>query len=294
MMKQYVIFAVTTFLLVLSFRAESAAGWQFADADGRKLEVTEVVKQLKGYDVIFFDEFHDQKAIHEAQRAFLAEFYEANPNLAVSLEMFECDVQEELNRYLEGTLTEAAFLEQSRPWSNYQMDYRPLIEFSKENKVPVLAANVPRRLASQYAKSGRLDGISKAQQRYLPRVHRMGSKAYYEKFTGYMRSGQIGMKLVPQQIDLFYQAQCLKDDKMAESIADFVVAHPGRRILHVQGEFHGRAHLGVVEKLRWLKPQLKIAVIAPVAIAGEVKETLRNHDDEGDLFLLYEREEKMP
>lgn len=292
MMKQCVIFAVTAFLLIVPFRAESAARWQFANADGTKLDIAETVRQLKEYDVIFFDEFHDQGPIHEAQGAFLAEFYQAYPNMALSLEMFECDVQENLDRYLAGTITEAAFLEQARPWPNYNTDYRPLIEFSKEKKIPVLAANVPRRLASKYAKSGRLDEINEVEQRYLPRVHQKGSKAYYENFTAYMGSGQTGMKLTTPQIELFYRAQCLKDDKMAESLADFIDAHPGRRILHVQGEFHGRAHLGVVEKLHWLNPRLSVAVVAPVAITGELKETLEKHSGEGNIFLLYEREDK--
>lgn len=64
--------------------------------------------------------------------------------LALSMEMFEADNQSKLNNFLADTLSEENFLAASRPWPNYGTDYAPLVNFAKEKKMPVIAANVPR------------------------------------------------------------------------------------------------------------------------------------------------------
>jgi uncharacterized iron-regulated protein len=38
-------------------------------------------------------------------------------------------------------------------WSNYQTDYRPLVDFAKEN-LRFIATNIPRRYASMINKMG--------------------------------------------------------------------------------------------------------------------------------------------
>lgn len=293
MMKRWLLCGILLMLASLPPQnGEGAARWTLHRADGERLTVAEAVRSLRDFDVICFGEYHDQSAVHQAEMEFLAELYRQDAELVLSMEMFERDVQPQLDRYLQGAVDETAFLETSRPWPNYRADYRPLVEFAKAHGVHVIAANVPRRLASQYAKSGALNEVAAAERQYLPRVHVAGSDRYYENFAAYMTSGQIGMKLSPEQIDRFYAAQCLKDDQMAESIADYRAAHPGKRILHVQGEFHGRAHLGVPEKLRALAPQLKIAVIAPVFDEGDMGQNLQAYQKAGDMLLLFQRNEK--
>jgi hypothetical protein len=39
-------------------------------------------------------------------------------------------------------------------WSNYQTDYRPLVDFAKENNLRFIATNIPRRYASMINKMG--------------------------------------------------------------------------------------------------------------------------------------------
>ena len=72
------------------------------------------------------------------------------------------------------------------------------------------------------------------------------------------------MKMPPQRLAAVYAAQCLKDDKMAESIAAFADAHQNMQILHINGCFHSDAHLGTAQKLETLRPELKVAVITPL------------------------------
>lgn len=279
------------FMLPLAQGECSNKEWSFYQPDGEGLTVDEAAKKLLDYDVILFGEFHDQQAVHQAEIALLHSLYAQNQALGISFEMFECDTQEYINRYLGSQMSEADFLANSRPWPNYQTDYRMLMEFAKLNKLPVIAANVPRRLAAQYSKGMMLADIPTYEQVYLPKQHRLGSNAYYENFRSYMTSGQTAMKLNDEQIERFYAAQCLKDDKMAESIASYLASNKKRKVLHFQGEFHGRDHLGVAEKLRALAPKLKIAVIAPVAnMANSSVKELKNKQKAGELLLFFNRQ----
>ena len=70
--------------------------------------------------------------------------------------MFERDVQDILDAYLKGKISEKKFLKQARPWPNYLEDYRPLIEFAKKKGMPVIAANLPRRAAAAVAMANKL------------------------------------------------------------------------------------------------------------------------------------------
>ena len=234
--------------------------------EGKAISLNKAVDIAQKYDVVFFDEYHDQTAIHKAELAFFKAMYKDNQNMILSLEMFERDVQPVMDDYLAGKITEAEFTANSRPWPNYQEDYRPLIEFAKPHNIYVLAGNIPRRMAAQYAKTGDFSLISDADKQYLPQKHLVEHGAYYEKFASLMNNsdGAQHMILSKDKVELFYKAQSLKDDTMAESINNFNKVHKDTKILHMQGAFHGDEHLGVVEKLHKLNPNLKLLVITPV------------------------------
>lgn len=261
------------------------------------ISVDDMVTKLNGYDGIFLGEFHDSQPVHDTELAVLQQLYaQHGDKLVLSMEMFERDVQPVVNDYLAGKITEEEFLKNSRPWPQYMMAYKPLIEFAKAHKIPVLAGNIPRYLAADYAKSGTLDSIPADKKQYLPRVHKAGSKAYEDKFAATMMAmnhAGVGMQVPPERIHNMFMAQCLKDDTMAESISDYMAAHPGVVIYHVQGEFHGESRLGVVEKLQGLQPQAKLAVIDTIHYDGtsDVQEITKEKKDFGD-FLIFDTAHK--
>ena len=68
-----------------------------------------------------------------------------------------------------GRIDEPAFLARSRPWDNYRIDYRPLVERAKAAGIPVVAANFPAALRRRLAMGGKqaLDQLTEEQARYL-------------------------------------------------------------------------------------------------------------------------------
>lgn len=257
--------ALSMAMLCLGAGAANAA--QFSDAQsGKNLTAAQLASKLQKYDVVFFGEYHDQSEIHQYELELLEAMYKVKgEKLALSMEMFEVDNQSKLNNFLADTLIEENFLAASRPWPNYRTDYAPLVNFAKEKKMPVIAANVPRFLAAHVAKNNAsTEGVEAQYQQWLPKHTYAPEGAYKEKFYAQMSSPAAPMKMPPQRLAAVYAAQCLKDDKMAESIAAFADAHQNMQILHINGCFHSDAHLGTAQKLEALRPELKVAVITPL------------------------------
>ena len=48
---------------------------------------------------------------------------------------------------------------EGKVWKNYKTDYAPMVAFAKENNLPFIATNVPRRYANVVARNG-LEGLN--------------------------------------------------------------------------------------------------------------------------------------
>lgn len=208
-------------------------------------------------DIAYLGEFHNDPGTHQLQAAILEGVARRREGTVVlSLEMFERDVQPKLDAYLGSTIDEATFLADSRPWGNYRNDYRPMVEIAKAREWPVVGGNVPRRLASVVARRGlvALDSLPEGDRPYVAAEHSCPRNAYWERFRETMgdMSGH-GMQLTPEQVDAMvwrtYEAQCVKDEAMAESIVAARAAH-NTLVIHANGAFHSNYHLGTVERVK--------------------------------------------
>jgi uncharacterized iron-regulated protein len=276
-----------TFFSVL-VEANSAVYQCYETVSGKAVSMDDVSQLVRDYNVVIFGEYHDNQALHRLEEELLRTVYAQHSTLAVSLEMFERDGQQPLNDYLSSDITEITFLAQSRPWPNYQSDYRPLVEFAKKEGLQVLAANIPRPMASHYARQGSMEGVDEAMRQYLPAVHRAPDGEYKRRFFAEMQS----VKAMPkEQMEAFYRAQCLKDDTMAESIVEHYRRYPDKKIIHYQGDFHSRYRLGVVEKLQALEPGLRILVITPAFVDdfGDGSVKARTLQADGDIVVFVKR-----
>jgi uncharacterized iron-regulated protein len=225
---------------------------------GYLLSLEESFETLISYDIIFIGGEHDSRIAHEAELTLLTGLVERDPNLVLAVEMFERDVQDVLDGYLNGDISEAKFLDQSRPWPNYQEDYRPLIELAKVKKIPVIAANVPRRAAAAVAMANKISPKVMGEDRpYLPKKSHLDSKEYYERFVASMEEMPHHTAMKGMNADGLYKAQVLKDAVMVASLEPFLE----HRVLFCCGHFHSDYHLGIPYQLQKNHPELKMAVI---------------------------------
>ncbi len=226
--------------------------------------------ELAKADLVFFGEQHDDTATHRLEIALLEGIARRRPNVIVALEMFERDTQKLVDDYLSNKITEAEFLKDSRPWKNYQPDYKPLIEFAKAKGWKVIAGNIPRRFASVVAKGG-LDAVAKipeAERKLVAEKFSCPTDDYFKRFNETMSEhpGDNSPKMEPAMLHRMYQAQCIKDETMAESIATAAQASPQALVIHYNGAFHSDFHLGTADraKQRLSKSTVKVITAIPV------------------------------
>jgi len=253
-------------------------------------------------DVVFVGENHDDKRAHALELAILEGLHRREPTLTFSLEMFERDVQGVLDEYLQGFITETQFLQAARPWPNYKEDYRPLIEYCKEQHIPVVAANAPRRYVNIVSRKGReallaLPPKSKANLAPLPYsmdlppdyekqldtifgthdedVRKQDEDARKKEAAGAQPGGNGKETSVAQKAEPtpptapampsaanMKQAQALWDATMADSIFRAMRARRGRKILQINGGMHSDSGYGIVARLRKSAPNLRIRIIS--------------------------------
>jgi uncharacterized iron-regulated protein len=228
--------------------------------DGAEAAFDAMIADLSEADVVFLGEEHDNDVGHRLQLETVRALHAARPELVISLEQFEADVQGVLDLYLAGGIDEAEFLERSRPWPNYAEHYRPVIEYARANGLEVVAANVPRPEARRVAYEGL--GVA-GELEHAPWSTWVEEPEYAERFAAAM--GRAHMAEEDEGLRNWFAAQCTKDDKMAESIARAVVA--GRSaggdplVVHLCGRFHSDYRLGTASRLLRRLPTLDVRVV---------------------------------
>ena len=316
--------------------------------DGSVKTVDQVADDLSRYDVVFFGEFHGHSGIHLAQMQMFRALQQRYADMTLSLEQFERDTQPLLDQYLAGDIGEKVLQEDGRGWPNYEQSYRPLVEYSKDNGLPVVAANAPKQAVICVSKKGTeiLDEIPMPDRTWVAAELHIEEGAYLDKYRSFIMSssthgpdkkdaedsekngrcvnteteteaeaeaetdkkdnesaaetgknthamapagepGEDMSEMMQAMIMKSFSSQVLRDDTMAESIAKHLQDNPDRKVLHLDGNFHSASHLGTVERLKLRMPDLKIAVINPIAIENNDSPAWTDEDAAtGDYILL--------
>jgi uncharacterized iron-regulated protein len=247
-----------------------AARYRVYTSTGKAATLDDVVAAAGAADVLFVGEEHDDPGAHFVEYELLrraAERYGADSKrqVVLSLEMFERDVQPIVDEYLGGLITESHFLKASRPWNNYQSDYRPLVEYAREHKLPVVAANAPQRYANRASRLGRasLAELSPAAKQWLaPLPYGEPVPAYREKFEALMGDGHGAAPNMPAHI---IDGQALWDATMAYSISQALARAPNALVVHANGKFHSEERLGVPAQLLRYTPKARLLVVTVVS-----------------------------
>lgn len=258
-------FALISVLCGASFARAQTVDQHFRvfDRNGAPATMDQIVTAIGENDAVFLGEQHDDAIGHAIQLEIFKRVvanYSPKRKVALSLEMFERDVQTVVNEYLKGLITEQHFLLSSRPWPNYKADYRPLFELAKERRLDVIAANAPRRYVNMVSRGGRasLAGLSKETGPWLaPLPYGEPSAVYAAKFKALMgpsAEAQMG-------IDNILASQSLWDATMADSVRRYLKKNKNALVIHLNGSFHTESRLGTVEHLLKYRSKTRVLVV---------------------------------
>lgn len=243
------------------------------DSDRKRFTDFEAtLAELARADVVFVGEQHDDPATHRLELAILEGLARRRADVTIALEMFERDAQPAVSGYASGSMAEEEFLKTSRPWPRYATDYRPLVELARAAGWPIVASNVPRRLAAAVAKEGfaALNGLSDDERTLAASALNCPEDDYFERFAQTMSGHQTtedgaDPKRQRETVRRYYLSQCLKDETMAESIAR-ARGDTKRLVVHVNGAFHSDFGDGAAERVRRRLPRAQVAVVSVLPV----------------------------
>lgn len=231
--------------------------------DDSPLSLAQAVEKVRDADIVLVGELHSHPAVHLMQANLLAELAGMSRvdgrALVLSMEQFSRADQPVLDAYLAGRIGESALIRDGHAWPNYPSDYRPLVEFARAQHLPVIAANAPKPLVSCVGQEGPewLDTLPANRRSQLARTLTLADDGYRQKFMASMHHGDADGNARR------FAAQTSWDDTMAESMVDYLAKHPGRRIMHIAGNFHVEGGLGIASRIASRNPALKVALIVP-------------------------------
>lgn len=221
------------------------------------ISIDDIIADVKNIDVLFFGEEHNDSTGHYLEMKIFRELQQRYPKTALTLEMFHTDVQPVLDEYLTGAISEKNFVKEARAWNNYK-DYKPLIEFAKTNKLPVIGGNAAVRYSNMVTMGGlqALDKLPAASKAFLPPLPiDTATGRYNDKFTETLGGHSMGSMKI-------YQTQNFWDATMAWSIAKYLQKNKGYKVLQLNGRFHSDERLGTLAQLQKINSKIKIANIS--------------------------------
>lgn len=197
--------------------------------------------------VVYVGEQHDRRDHHDIQLAILRALHAEDPSLAIGMEMFESAFQGALDAWVAGEIDEAELrrsTEYDERWGYDFSLYRPILEFARVHRVPVIALNAPREITRAVARGG-LEALGEEDHARLPEL--VLDDARHRRLVEGALAAHHGMG--PELLERFYLVQVIWDESMAASIAEVMQRDDApRRMVVFAGRMHVQGGLGIPKR----------------------------------------------
>jgi uncharacterized iron-regulated protein len=251
-------------------------------ASPRRASAAAVLTGMARQDVVLLGEQHDEDDDHRWQVQVLAALHAQRPDMVIGFEMFPRRVQPALDEWVAGKLTVKEFVDRSQWNSVWQMPielYLPLFQFARINRIPMVALNIDKTLATAVLEKG-WDAIPQREREGLGRPA-PASKAYrdylFEIYAAHPDphgKGDAKAQRSDVAFGRFVESQTTWDRAMAEALARVAMpASAGERplVVGVMGIGHVSFGYGVPHQLRDLGVK-NIGTLMPVRVGLDCKE----------------------
>jgi len=233
---------------ILAIREPIGSDEIFTLPEGDLISFVQLLDHLDMTRVIFLGEVHDQIEHHQIQVRVLQGLMEKGKNVVVAMEMFERSQQSLLDRWSEGILTEEEFLKETQWETTWALDYnlyKGVLDKVRSRHLKLLGLNIQRDLVRKVAQNG-IEGFSLEDRNWLPEMNLTDQmhRAYIASIYKNHKGGSA------KEFEFFYQAQCLWDEAMAETLSEFLKSpeSSGKTILVFAGNGHVVFDFGIPKR----------------------------------------------
>ena len=243
-------------------------GHIYHNPTGRQLTRHQLYDYLAGFTVIYVGESHDSVDDHAVQLDILEALQVRFPGeVALGLEMLGTDAQAEVDRWVAGAMSEKEMMRLwARNWSAASYPYyKDILDYVREEGIPVVALNRPRtRLPQQGDRGASAGGPGGALPERRPEPEIDDDDPYYRAYIGAFLAGH---DAGPGTLDQFIRAQSLWDETMAESAAAFLSQpdNKSRKLVVLAGSNHVLYGFGIPRRLFRRMP-VSYTIVSPVAL----------------------------
>ncbi|MDY6791556.1 MAG: ChaN family lipoprotein [Thermodesulfobacteriota bacterium] len=239
MSKQKTIVLVITLLTVMcavgvtaSLRVENPQLYDLSE--NRSISLKQLAVELKTKRIVLVGEHHNNIRHHINQLEVIRALHEAGAKVAVGMEMFRSDSQKYLGQWVAGKIPEKEFEKIYYANWNYNWSlYRPILQYARENRIPVLGLNVSRKITRQVARQG-FQSLNKEQRGKLKDVACRVDKVYMDfikRAYGAHAHGNLNF-------EYFCESQLVWDNIMAINSLDYIRNNPDSTVVLIAGNGH--------------------------------------------------------
>lgn len=221
--------------------------------DSTEVDYGKMITSIIDADILFFGELHSDAISHWLQQEVYVDLTKKR-SITLGMEMFETDQQVALDSFMLDSIP----FQKDLVWSNFDTDYKPLLELARIDSTSVIATNIPRRYASMVFKGGfeALDTLPDADKQWivpLPVTYDADLPGY--KAMLYMFDDEHAHENLPK-------AQAIKDATMAHNI----MKHwkKGDLFYHLNGSYHSDGKEGICWYIQQINPTLTLKTISVV------------------------------
>jgi len=200
-------------------------------------DFSDIIDDIKDKKVVYVGEQHDDYGHHRVQLEVIRSLYDRGVKISVGMEMFQRPFQPVIDSYMKGEISEREFLKDSEyfdRWSYNYGFYRPIIQFCKENFIPLVALNMKKEISRKVAKVG-IDGLSPEEKELLPdeidRSNSIYEARLNEIYAMHARGAVDGF-------NNFFSSQLIWDETMSETAYKFLKDNPERHMVVLAGVGH--------------------------------------------------------
>lgn len=268
-------------LFTIGLHAQDKKAYQLFDKNGKKVSYDKLLKASLKTQVVLFGEYHNNSVAHWLQLELTKDVAAKTP-VVLGAEMIEADNQTQLNQYLKGEIDQKKLDSTARLWKNHPTDYKPLVDFAKENNFDFIATNIPRRYASMVSKKGfeALETLTTEEKTWIAPQ----PIPYDASLPGYVEM----MKMMGDHTSPnMPKAQASKDATMAYFINKNLKANSV--FIHYNGTFHSDNFDGINWYLKTYNPTIEIVTISSVE-QKDISKLEKENYNKADFILVIDED----
>ena len=234
---------------------------------GKPISFEALVSDLAASRVIYVGEQHTNRSHHEIQLKIIKGVFKEHPSMAVGMEMFDHSYQSVLDQWSNAEFDEKIFLRKTHWYANWRFDfslYRDVLEFIKDNRIRLVALNIPNHIPPKIREGG-VESLGDDEKKHLPQQIDTSYAAHREYLHKVFKPHQHHFRGSVEFED-YYMAQCVWEDVMAEAIAENL---NGDVMVVIAGNGHIQYKYGIPDRA-FNRTKVDFRTVYLASVGGEI------------------------